>query len=69
MMLSDGERIPITIGIAGVAFVMWRFPEWIRAAKEDQERWQGYAAERNRACDYRNIPARLDKWLQERNSQ
>lgn len=69
MMLSDEERIAILIGLVAVAFVFWKFPEWIRAAKEDQERWKEYAKERNRAYDYRNIPARLDKWQQERKGE
>jgi len=65
--MSDEEQIVVLIGLAAVAFVMWKFPEWIRAAKEDQERWAEYARERMRAYDYKNIPARLDKWQQERN--
>lgn len=64
--MSDGERITVLIGLVAVAFVLWKFPEWIRAAKEDQERWEEYAKERTRAYDYRNIPARLDRWRKER---
>lgn len=62
----DQYWITVAFCLAAIAFVLWRFPEWIRAEKEDRERWEEWAKERNRAYDYRNIPARLDKWQQER---
>lgn len=65
----DQYWMTVALCLAAVAFVVWRFPEWIRAAKEDEDRWAEWAAERNRAYDYRNIPARLDKWSKERSSQ
>lgn len=37
-----------------------------REAREDGKRWEQEAAERKRAYDYRNIPAQLGKWQQER---